>query len=469
MIETVTNAATTDVPWPGRWVSDHLDVHLHGEPGPLGLTLPDLVGLAVRRNPRRAHLLVSRVLGKHVPTDPRLVYGAGLLLGARVGCTLAGDAPRPDLAGGALLRAAVNADSSAASALVTHVPVTYPQLAAAGAGAVVVGYAETATGLGHAVADALDAPYLHSTRRPVAGVAPAGGFEEEHSHATSHLLLPEDPALLAGDGPLVLVDDELSTGRTALNTIAALHRRYPRRRYVIAALVDLRSAADRDVMAARAAEIGARIDLVALAAGQVRLPADVLTRAAQLAATLPPAPVPAQGQARAAVTTLGAAGWPVGVRESGRLGFTSADRASFAAAAARVAATVSAAVEAGSSVLVLGTEELMAAPTAIGCALAGSRPDLDVRFSTTTRSPVLAVDDPGYAIAATVTFPAHDAPADGPGPRYAHNLRTVDTVVLVTDSPGDTPALWAPDGLVAALRVTARSVLVVTVPQDAPE
>lgn len=64
--------------------------------------------------------------------------------------------------------------------------------------AVVLGYAETATGLGHAVADGLGtAPYLHSTRRPVAGIAPAGGFEESHSHATSHLLLPEDPALLA--------------------------------------------------------------------------------------------------------------------------------------------------------------------------------------------------------------------------------------------------------------------------------
>ncbi len=67
--------------------------------------------------------------------------------------------------------------------------------------AVVLGYAETATGLGHSVADGLGtAPYLHSTRRPVAGVATAGGFEESHSHATSHLLLPEDPALLAGTG-----------------------------------------------------------------------------------------------------------------------------------------------------------------------------------------------------------------------------------------------------------------------------
>ncbi len=45
-----------------------------------------------------------------------------------------------------------------------------------------------------------------------------------------------------------------------------------------------------------------------------------------------------------------------------------------------------------------------------------------MRFSTTTRSPVLAVDDPGYAIRTRLAFPAHDDPADGPGERYAYNV-----------------------------------------------
>lgn len=42
---------------------------------------------------------------------------------------------------------------------------------------------------------------------------------------------------------LVLVDDEFSTGNTVLNTIRALHALHPRERYVIVALVDMRSAA----------------------------------------------------------------------------------------------------------------------------------------------------------------------------------------------------------------------------------
>ncbi|HEY2222562.1 phosphoribosyltransferase domain-containing protein, partial [Actinomycetospora sp.] len=61
-------------PWPGRWVADALDLVLEGRPGeddaPGAAGLTDLVGLALRRNPRRAYLLVSRVIGKHVPCDP---------------------------------------------------------------------------------------------------------------------------------------------------------------------------------------------------------------------------------------------------------------------------------------------------------------------------------------------------------------------------------------------------------------
>ena len=65
-----------------------------------------LLGLALRRNPRRAQLLVSRVLGKHVPTDPRVVQAAGLLLGGLVADALAGRLPRASCRS-ALLHAAV--------------------------------------------------------------------------------------------------------------------------------------------------------------------------------------------------------------------------------------------------------------------------------------------------------------------------------------------------------------------------
>ncbi|MFB8121602.1 phosphoribosyltransferase [Streptomyces bacillaris] len=491
---------TVDVVWSGDWVAERLGVALEGDG-----ELRKLLGLALRRNPKRAHLLVSNVLGKHVPQKPSVVYGAGYGLGERVRSLLGAEEARR---------------------------------------AVVLGYAETATGLGHAVADGLrDAPYLHSTRRPVVGVAPAGGFEEAHSHATSHLLLPEDPGLLAsgavGDASaLVLVDDEFSTGNTVLNTIRALHELHPRERYVIVALVDMRSPADRDRLTAFATEIGARVDLVTRAAGTVSLPDGVLERGQALVAEREAEQAPPPEQAEHAVqagraqtqaqpggagavasagpsgggdgaashsgetsegpTADGAAshsgetpegpapltrvdlGWPAGVPDGGRHGFTPAHRAALEAAlpgmAERIAAALGDDARSGPRsgprrVLVLGFEELMYAPLRLGTALEEALgADADVRYSTTTRSPVLAVDDPGYAIRTRLVFPAHDAPADGPGDRYAYNVAGAgfDAVVAVVDSTADTPELHAPDGLLARLAAHAGHVVLAVVPSYTP-
>ncbi|MET9865851.1 phosphoribosyltransferase [Streptomyces sp. NPDC006386] len=442
--------------WSGSWVAERLGVELAGDDH-----LTDLLGLALRRNPKRAHLLVSNVLGKHVPQSPSVVYGHGVELGRRV----------RDLLGEEEARAAV-----------------------------VLGYAETATGLGHSVADGLGlAPCLHSTRRPVAGLAPAGGFEESHSHATSHLLLPEDPALLTGAGPLVLVDDEFSTGNTVLNTIRDLHARYPRRRYVVVALVDMRSAADAGRLEDFAREIGARVDFVTAASGTVRLPEGVLEKGRELVARYESEgssdngvaveadqevnPSGARGTVRPAPTgphpddngtgphiTRVDLRWPAGLPDGGRHGFTPAHRARLEAALPGMAARIAEALPAGARrVLVLGFEELMYAPLRLAEALERTT-DAEVRYSTTTRSPVLAVDDPGYAIRTRLVFPAHDDPADGPGERYAYNVAGAgfDAVVAVVDSAGDTPALHAPDGLLARLAAHTPRVLLAVVPSYVP-
>ncbi|MET8769848.1 phosphoribosyltransferase [Streptomyces sp. NPDC004658] len=427
------NNAVNDAVWSGSWVAERLGVGLAGDDG-----LPALLGLALRRNPKRAHLLVSNVLGKHVPQSPAVVYEHGRRLGRRVAALLGEE----------------------------------------GAGAVVLGYAETATGLGHAVADGLGAvPYLHSTRRPVPGVAPAGGFEESHSHATSHLLLPEDPALLAGDGPLVLVDDEFSTGNTVLNTVRDLHARYPRGRYVVVALVDMRSAEDSARLERFAREIGARVDVVAAASGTVRLPEGVLDKGQRLVAECEAAGSGSSAAARApeAPRQPGRVArvdlhWPAGLPDGGRHGFTPAHRARLEAALPAMAGRIRAALPAAARrVLVLGFEELMYVPLRLAREVERGT-DAEVRFSTTTRSPVLAVDDPGYAIRSRLVFPAHDDPADGPGERYAYNVAGAgfDAVVAVVDSVADTPALHASDGLLAALAAHVPHVLLAVVPSYVP-
>lgn len=437
-----------------------------------------LLGLALRDNPRRAQLLVSRVLGKHLPTDPRLVRAAGLLLGGLVADALAGRPARALPV--ALLHAAVRREPGAAAALQAGIAVSPTD-------AVVLGFAETATALGHSVAEALGGvDYLHSTRRPVEGFAAAGAFAEEHSHHSEHLLLPSDPGMLTGPRPLVLVDDELSTGRTVVNTIAALHRVAPRERYVVAALVDLREHALSGLPE------GVRVDVVSLTRATLTLPDDVAERAAGLRAELQGAALwggrrgrtdaaahddaaagaptgnPAARAAEVDATptvrvSLAELGWPDGLPAGGRHGFTAAHHRALAAALPELAARLARAadVRADERTLVLGTEELMAVPLRLAGALATLQEG--VWFSTTTRSPAFVVDEPDYALTSGITFPAHDDPADGPGPRYAYNIaQGWDHVLVVVDPPADSPALH--NGLLTALAPHTRRVTVVVTP-----
>ncbi|MDQ2722239.1 MAG: phosphoribosyltransferase [Actinomycetota bacterium] len=452
--------------WTGSWVSRELGVQVRG--GGDGVQVEELVGLALRRNPRRAHLLVSRLLGKHVPSDPRLVRAAGMLLGGLVAHELGGAAPPLCSAG---LRAALAEELGAARALrdvaLEHA-VRVPDVC-------VLGYAETATGLGHVVAEALDAEvYLHSTRRHPAGAWQFGEFAEEHSHATAHRILPRHASLLTGDGPLVLVDDELSTGRTVRNTIAMVHRLAPRHRYVVAALIDLRGVEDDAALQALAAELGVVISVVALARGRVEVPTDALRRGTQLVAErdgAPPAAAAQRGDASRPAKQSGvqrvSLTWPTGVPDGGRHGVLRTHRAQLEAALPAMARRLAAALRVpdGGTVLVLGTEELMHAPLRVAEALADQLDDrgISVRTSTTTRSPVLAVDDPGYAVRDSITFAAHDHPVDGPGPRFAYNTGGgFDAVVLVVDDVADTPAIGE------LLAILPAPVLLVVVPSAGP-
>lgn len=417
------------------WLTRELGARLvarHGD-------LHDQVGLALRVNPRRAHLLVSAVLGKYVPTHPGSACRAGTTLGRRVaGCLRHSDLREP------------------------------------GQPPLVVGYAETATALGHLVADVLGAPYLHSTRRAVPGGMVSAAFTEPHSHAPGHLLLPAHPDMLGGDGPLVLVDDELSTGTTAANTIEAVHARYPRHRYVVASLVDVRSVADSESMAARVAALGAHVEVVSLARGVVELPADMVSRSAQLVtAHARRTPPPPARQPKARLFQLHPA-WPTGLPDGGRHGFTPVHRRLLEAVVADIAAEVATTVR-GRRVLVLGCEEFMYVPLRVAQALQWClAPGSEVHYASTARSPVLAVDDSTYPIRTRLAFPAHDCGA-GNGWRFVYNVapgsdpaRRFDDVVCVLDDAMDTPALRAAGGLLDVLRGVCDRVSVVVVPSYRP-
>jgi hypothetical protein len=149
--------------------------------------LESLFDIAERRNPKRAFLFVSKVLGRHIPVSPTIMRSVFRQLSELFPQDLPG-------------------------------PVLF------------IGMAETAVGLGAGVFDELrervgDPVYLTSTRHPVDGELLCE-FKEAHSHATDHLLyLPADPEMrrrVQQAQTVVLIDDEATTGNTFINLLAAL-------------------------------------------------------------------------------------------------------------------------------------------------------------------------------------------------------------------------------------------------------
>ena len=408
MAPTATGSRPEDTE-PETGLCAELGMHIRGD-----AELAELIVPGLRRNPRRAHLLVSTVLGKHIPADP----------------------------------AAVRASADRLADLVAD-RVDGP--------CVVFGFAETATGLGHCLAARLGAAvYLQSTRRP--GATTHGEFTEGHSHATSHLLQPTSPDLLSAADTLVLVDDEISTGATALDSIRALHGLAPHRRYVVASLVDLRSpahVAENDRVASAA---GLDVAFVALAHGTVELPDGLPARVADLPAT---PSNPRAGRA-GAVRTVHAA-WPQDVPDGGRHGVLAADQPRLEEAAATVAATIAAELD-DRPVIVVGHEELMYLPLCVAESLA--RSGFRVRFQTTTRSPALVRDEAGYPLRRGFEFLSPEPDAEAPR-RHLYNAAWPGAdarIVLVADSPADTERLRAAGGLLDVLTAAGHDVLALIVP-----
>lgn len=133
-------------------------------------------------NPLRGHILVNTRQCKHYPGDPE----SSVALMEELGRKLAQDGRADKIT-------------------------------------VVIAFAETATAIGAVVSGFFhDCFFVTTTREKLPDWATVIGFEEQHSHAPQHYLCIRDEDVFRRAAQIIIVDDEFTTGRTAVNLIRAL-------------------------------------------------------------------------------------------------------------------------------------------------------------------------------------------------------------------------------------------------------
>ncbi|MFS1429811.1 phosphoribosyltransferase domain-containing protein [Vibrio splendidus] len=146
----------------------------------------DLIAFANRKNENRGFLFVSKLLGKHIPVRPSVMERAYEVL---------------------------------ASEISSNKP------------AMVVGLAETATGMGAGIAHQLTNEkviFQHTTRCDLPGFDRLFEISEAHSHAVGHIVYAPSSQIaeeMNAAEQLVLIDDEITTGNT-LRQLAKAYLEY---------------------------------------------------------------------------------------------------------------------------------------------------------------------------------------------------------------------------------------------------
>jgi hypothetical protein len=221
-------------------IDNSLQISLNIKENKCSIPVSNLFTMSARENKKRDFLFVSKVIGKHMPMIPdtlEIIGGilARLWISEREGTSIY---PTTELVDrllaldisnnmgntNSLGKTMKNSNhtvtlQSSQNTAISPIPLSNKTL--------FIGFAETATGLAHAVFQNFsNASYIHTTREQITSINPALLFNEEHSHAVEHSLFPCNDDFLKQFSDIVLVDDELTTGKSALNLINCLPGKY---------------------------------------------------------------------------------------------------------------------------------------------------------------------------------------------------------------------------------------------------
>ncbi|MCL6460047.1 MAG: phosphoribosyltransferase family protein [Gorillibacterium sp.] len=364
--------------------------------------------MAARVNKKRAFLFVSKVLGKHIPVNPYVSLLSGAALSLLLFRELSGDNEQT----AELLFETLNGLTRAKDAKKVYHKIQKSRLALPEP-AKFIGFAETATALGHSMYNvfASGCTYIHTTRELIPSMTSLINFDEEHSHAVSHRCYAIDEDVMAGEETIVLVDDEITTGNTALNIIKDIQAKYPRKCYIVASLLDWRTTEDVQRYTELEQQLGITIKSLSLIKGTIEVKGKPIPSVPQeRSSSVSDIPVTKfiylsnlfELSSRESLNSEGYINSSPYIVGTGRFGIHQIDNRktdlSVSAAAKKLVG-----YREGATVLCLGTGEFMYIPMRIAAEMGEC-----VSYHSTTRSPIHSAYETNYAIRHGVSYPSPD-------------------------------------------------------------
>jgi len=359
------------------------------------IPLEQLFQMAARINKKRSFLFVSKVLGKHIPVRPHVSLLSGAALGLLYQQFKGEKLPIQ-------MEQLLHAFESPESAGEIYEQMKQNKMVI-DEKTLFIGFAETATALGHSMFDMFEgnASFLHTTREKIDYMTSCIDFEEEHSHATTHRCYANNPAVFENAETIVLVDDEMTTGKTAINIIHDLNARYGKKKYIVASLLDWRSNEDIERFDELEQELGISVNCLSLVEGRISVkgtPIQNADRTLELQANElePVINVLYVGNQFACLPSLNRE--VSYLKHTGRFGLTAEESLALDAEVGQAAAFLRE-HRTGSKVLCMGTGEFMFIPMRVAAELGD-----DVWYQSSTRSPIHPDSSSKYAVNTAYPF-----------------------------------------------------------------
>lgn len=242
-------------------VLDSLKLDVQVTSNPFNFQLNQVFEVGARENPKRSFLFINKLLGKHLAVHPDIPQITGHLLANLFVKAYQGTY----FSDTNFLVRAIQEPSILDN---LHYYLDHPYIL--DNKTLFIGFAETATGLAHAVFSAFTQAYFaHTTREEFADRKSVFSFTEDHSHAVNHSCFLEDDSLLRDVKHIVLIDDEITTGNTCLHLIRALNQRYSGKQYTVLSLMDWRNPEDEQRYTEAQDELGVSIKNLSLIRGRL--------------------------------------------------------------------------------------------------------------------------------------------------------------------------------------------------------